>query len=55
MLNEEHNYATINTSERRDIDSDKRDLAYLRWTKSAVLLHNNHAGRQVRSLHPIHG
>lgn len=35
---------------RRLISSDERDLAYLRWTKSAINLHNNNHGRQVGSI-----
>lgn len=34
--------------EKRLLDSDYKDLAVIKWAKSAINLHNNHVGRQVR-------
>lgn len=39
-LNEDRHYKRLS-------DSDYKDLAYIKWTKSAVNLHNNHVGRQM--------
>lgn len=51
ILNEEQNYNGIINKRhnfKKLIDSDHKDLAYIKWTKSAINLHNNHLGRQVR-------
>ena len=58
ILNEDHNNNNYNnnqrmsnkhSTERRTIDSDYKDLSFIKWTKSAINLHNNHVGRQVSS------
>lgn len=41
------------SSDRRRLKytkSEDREITYLRWTKSAINLHNNHVGRQVISM-----
>lgn len=51
ILNEEvHPTGSRSSGSKRLIDSDYKDLAFIRWTKSAVNLHNNHVGRQVSHL-----
>lgn len=53
-LNEHFNKLNGRSStEKRLIDSDYKDLAFIKWTKSAINLHNNHVGRQVRFSHSL--
>lgn len=57
ILNEDINNNKLlnrNVGEKRQIDSDYKDLSIIKWTKSAVNLHNNHLGRQVSSACLIH-
>lgn len=51
ILNENPNQSKRSkySSEKRILNSDQKDLSFLKWTKSAINLHNNHVGRQVRS------
>lgn len=51
ILNEDHNYIKSKNKSsyvKRLVDSDNKDLAYIKWSKSAINIHNNHIGRQVR-------
>jgi hypothetical protein len=34
-------------SDKRLVDADYKDLSFIRWSKSAINLHNNRIGRQV--------
>lgn len=50
ILNEDQSYTASSNKSlnvKRLVDSDYKDVAYLKWTKSAINLHNNHVGRQV--------
>lgn len=47
ILNEGHD--PTKSKRKRYPDVDHRDLSLIKWTKSAVNLHNNHVGRQVWS------
>ena len=33
--------------EKRMVDTDYKDLSFIKWAKSALNLHNNRIGRQV--------
>jgi hypothetical protein len=35
--------------EKRLVDTDYKDLSFIKWAKSALNLHNNRVGRQVSS------
>lgn len=49
VLNEDHNSNKFNNKPyiRRLVDSDYKDLAFIKWTKATVNIHNNNVGRQV--------
>lgn len=48
ILNEDQSYnGSKILNIKRLTDSDQKDLAYIKWTKSAINIHNNHVGRQV--------
>jgi len=52
ILNEDYNNnqnASKISRDRPHRETDYKDLAYIRWTKSVISLHNNNVGRQVRS------
>lgn len=42
-------HSTSNSKIWRILDTDDKELAHIRWTKSAINLHNNQIGRKVRS------
>lgn len=47
ILNKE-SVRNVSSSDKRVADPDYKDLSFIKWTKSAVNLHNNQVGRQVR-------
>lgn len=50
FLNNASSQATsriLSLKHKRLVDSDRMDLAYIKWARSAINLHNNHVGRQV--------
>lgn len=46
-------FASVRSSrtsiDRQSVGSDDKELAHIKWTKSAINLHNNQLGRKVRS------
>lgn len=49
ILNENTTESGFRADDKRLLDFDHKELSFIRWTKAAINIHNNHVGRQVGS------